>query len=67
MQALAPLITQLDSVDVLPDTLNHGLNLRFVTRLAFTLPSNAQHVERYQEALKQLPGLRRVCADQILV
>jgi len=60
MQALAPLITQLDSVDVLPDTLNHGLNLRFVTRLAFTLPSNAQHVERYQEALKQLPGLRDV-------
>ncbi len=40
-QALAPLITQLDSVDSLPDTLNHGLNLCFVTRLAFTLPSNA--------------------------
>ena len=60
MHALAPLVTQLDSVDNLPDTLNHGLNLCFVTRLAFALPSNAQYVERYKEALKQLPGLREV-------
>ena len=60
MQALASLVTQLDSVDNLPDTLKHDLNLCFVTRLAFALPSNARHVERYKEALKQLPGLREV-------
>lgn len=60
MQALAPMVTQLDSVDNLPDTLKHNLNLCFVTRLAFALPSNAQHVERYKEALKHLPGLREV-------
>ncbi len=60
MQALAPLVTQLDSVDNLPHTLNRGLNLCFVTRLAFALPSNAQQVEKYKEALKQLPGLREV-------